>query len=536
MRVTHSAPWKPRQEDYTRVLDEQNPWHRTGSVPIEWARQTERPLAKSLWRRLTSNNPKRYQIILGPRRVGKTTSLYQTARTLLNVGIEKERIWSLRVDHPLLLQIPLDALVDVAIKYSRATPERPAFIFFDELVYAKDWDLWLKTFFDQNYPIVIAASSSSTAAMRHRHLESGVGRWEEQFLAPYLFGEYLSLVDQPVGLRAEAHLDQSLSASMVSGIDLSAVANLRRKFLLQGGFPEILASAGTPNDDESILLQSQKLLRVDAVERAIYKDIPQAFGVDNPMLLERLLYTLAGQLSGILSPHNICTDLDGMAQPTFSRYLSYLERSFLVFTLENYSAKESAKQRRGKKLYFVDGAVRNAALQRGLAPLSDSTEMGLLIENLAASHVHALSLQSQVKTYYWRDGGDEVDLIYDDVDHPLAFEISVAGNHRRAGLRALISRHKKFHGKCYIVAQQTIPISPMDSPDGIGVIPLDMFLLAVSAQTEAALQARLSSASEPYPPVSPVTLLSSKESIRPPDLAEKSEPQLPGLDIPRSEI
>jgi hypothetical protein len=50
-----------------------------------------------------------------------------------------------------------------------------------------------------------------------------------------------------------------------------------------------------------------------------------------------------------------------------------------------YSGGEAQRQRRGRKLYFVNGAVRNAALHRGLAPLSDRGEMGLLLENLAAS-------------------------------------------------------------------------------------------------------------------------------------------------------
>jgi hypothetical protein len=45
-----------------------------------------------------------------------------------------------------------------------------------------------------------------------------------------------------------------------------------------------------------------EVLRNDAVERAVYQDIPQSFGVGNPMMLERLLYILAAQITGVLSP------------------------------------------------------------------------------------------------------------------------------------------------------------------------------------------------------------------------------------------
>lgn len=232
----------------------------------------------------------------------------------------------------------------------------------------------------------IAGSSSSTAALRERRLESGVGRWEEQYLAPYLFGEFLDLAGCDASIPVEATLGATIAAALKARFDVAMLPALRRRLLLTGGFPELLAAGAGPGeaDEVSTLLRSQQALRSDAVERAIYKDIPQAFGIDNPMMLERLLYTLAGQVTGLLSPQRLCQELDGLSQPTFDRYLSYLERAFLVFTLPNYSGREGAVQRRGRRLYFVDGAVRNAALQRGVGPLTDAEEMGLLYENLVA--------------------------------------------------------------------------------------------------------------------------------------------------------
>jgi len=85
----------------------------------------------------------------------------------------------------------------------------------------------------------------------------------------------------------------------------------------------------------------------------------------------------------------LCQELDGLSQPTFDRYLSYLERAFLVFTLPNYSRREGAVQRRGRRLYFVDGAVRNAA-PRGRT-LDGCRGNGALYENLVAGHLHALA-------------------------------------------------------------------------------------------------------------------------------------------------
>jgi predicted AAA+ superfamily ATPase len=482
--------WRPSSSDYDQVLREQNPWQLDGKVPDAWARDVERPLVGGLRQRLLHDVPHRFQLVLGPRRVGKTTSMYQTVKHLLAEGVPRGRLWWLRLDHPLWMEVPLGELVNTV--RSTGTPADPVYLFLDELTYAEKWDLWLKTFYDETWPIRIVGSSSSTAALRDRRLESGVGRWEEQYLAPYLFTEYLDLVGHPVAVPVQTSLAETIEGCIAANLAVGGLAELRRRFLLTGGFPELLIGAqDRPSDEQSILLQSQRILRNDAVERAIYKDIPQAFGVQNPKLLERMLYTLAGQFTGILSPKTICQGLDGLSQPTFDRYLAYLERAFLVFTLENYSGSEASKQKRGRKLYFVDGAVRNAALQRGLGPLSNWEEMGLLIENLVAGHLHALSQQSQVRVYHWRQGNDEVDLIYDHPERPLAFEIGSSASHHRRGLQAFMERFPRFQGRTFIIAPDLLPRLPSENTGGIGTLPLDLFLLALGAQAERELMARL---------------------------------------------
>lgn len=484
--------WQPKERDYQQVFAEQNPWHRSGEVPKAWALPVVRPLAKHLWNRVLRNQPRRHELILGPRRVGKTTSMYQTADRLLAERIQPNRIWWLRLDHPLLMNVDLGDLIALIGATSKPTAEEPTFVFMDEITYAKDWDLWLKTFYDENRPFTIIGSSSSTAALRQSRMESGVGRWEEQYLAPYLFGEFLHLYGAGVAIEPAENLAETIQ-SLPDQVDHApGLPELRRRFLLTGGFPELLIAARESHDDEaSLLLESQRTLRSDAVERAIYKDLPQAFAIDNPMLMERLLYTLAGHIGGILSTSNIAQSLPNVSIPTIERYITYLERAFLVFTLPNYSGNESAKQRRGRKLYFVDGAVRNAALQRGLAPLSDGAEMGLLIENLAASHLHALGQLAQIRVYHWRHKDDEVDLILDHPEFPMAFEIGASPKHGLNGMRRLIEMHPRFANRCYFVAPDLSYSDPKLSSDGIGYLPLDWFLLAVSAQAESALKQRL---------------------------------------------
>lgn len=484
--------WHPRPEDVYRVFEEQNAWHRGASVPTILAPPVERPLAQHLWRTVLTEESRRFQLILGPRRVGKTTVMYQTVRHLLDAGLAPHRIWWLRLDHPLLLREGLDDLVRAVIRTSGATVADPAVLLLDELVYAKDWDLWLKTFYDDLWPVRVLATSSATAALRDRHLESGVGRWSDQYLTPYLFTEYLDLV----GVRADVPTDRNLAETLARLPrhlpEAAATERLRRRFLLVGGFPELIVTMPADDlDDRDQMLRSQQVLRGDAVERAIYKDIPQSLGVDNPMMLERLLYVLASQIAGILSPASICGELGGLSQPTFDRYLSYLERAFLVFTLNNYSGKESSVQRRGRKLYFLDGAIRNAALQRGLAPLDQPDELGLLIENLVAASLHSLAVHSGVRLFHWRDGKHEVDLVFDHPEAPLAFEVGMSADHSRKGLIKLVEHYPRFAGRAYLISPRATVVAPGEHPSGTGTVPLDMFLVAVGRQAEAAMMQRL---------------------------------------------
>lgn len=487
-RRKRSSPWQPTTEDFLHVIQEQNPWHASGSVPEELARPVERQLARLLWRRLLEDAPpRRSQVVLGPRRVGKTTVMYQTVRHLLAEGLSPRRLWWLRLDHPLLVPIELGDLVRLVLGLSGATPETPALLFLDELAYARSWDLWLKTFHDERWPVRIVATSSSTAALRDRKLESGVGRWEELYLAPYLLTEFLELLRQDRELPLGATLADTLRECVPGSVDWSGLGRARETFLLTGGFPELLTSvAEDPEAAPSRLPRFQEILRGDAVERAVYKDIPQAFGIDNPPLLERLLYVLAAEATGLLSPRNICNDL-GMSPPTFDKYLSYLERAFLAFVVPNYSGSERAVQRRGRKLYFVDGAIRNAALQRGSRPLEDPGEMGVLLENAVASHLHALSQQTSARLFHWRSGANEVDLVHDHTEGPLAFEITASSGHSRKGLRAFCEEYPRFRERCYVVSPHARLCQPQDSIDGIGSLPVDVLLLAVGWQAASAL-------------------------------------------------
>ncbi len=495
------ATWSPRQDDFRRVYREQNPWHASGGLPAALAPRTERTLATVLWRKLVGTKSPQHQVVLGPRRAGKTTVLYQTVRHLLDSGVAAGKIWWLRMDHPLLLQSSLGDLASAIVEGSQATTADPLYLMLDEIVYADKWDLWLKTFHDDHWPIRVAATSSGSAALRKQRHESGIGRWEEHHLMPCLLDETHMLLSRAGSAslpraQAEGTLADTLASWPTTPSHTERTAEIREILMMVGGYPQLLMlrelseNSVQVQDLEGWVLESQRVLRGDAVERAVYKDIPQATGIDSPAALERLLYMLAAAVTGIMSPKNLSQDL-GISQPTLDRYLTHLEQAYLVFALTNYSGSEPAIQRRGRKLYFWDSAIRNAALQRGLAPLSDPVERGTLLENLVTASVKSLAIHAGIRVHYWREGNREVDLIYDDPRQPLAFEVASSPDHHRRGLAALIERHPRFHGHSYLVAPHAEFIHADREASGLGTVPVDAFLLAVGAQARHAMLNRL---------------------------------------------
>ena len=495
--------WTSSEADYAQALLSQNPWVGSGRVPETFAPPVRRPLVEHLSRALLTGSS-RFQVIMGPRRVGKTVTMHQTIAQLLADGIQPNRLWFLRLDHPLLMDHDLGFWAKFAITESRASVAEPVYLFLDEINYAKQWDKWLKTFFDERWPVRIVATSSSAAALRDRTVESGIGRWSEQFLMPYSFSEFVALRGERTALPAAAgDLFSTLTAVIEARPDIGSAAELLKPFLLVGGFPELL-SALTLDDEGDVreaLFRSQQVLRSEAVQRVTGMDLPQALDIRNPQLLERLLYILAGQMCGLVNIAELSRQVE-LARPTVQQYVAHLEQAYLIFSLNNFSNNEAAVQRKARKIFFVDGAVRNAALQRGVAPLEDPGEWGYLIENTAAAHLFAMSMQTGGRLYHWRDDQLEVDLVYSDGASSMAFEIASGQSHNQRGLRAIAERYPNLRNRCFMVHASGPKIYERPSADngGIGRLPLDAFLLAVGAQSQAGMAAKMNmSASAPAP-------------------------------------
>jgi len=82
------------------------------------------------------------------------------------------------------------------------------------------------------------------------------------------------------------------------------------------------------------------------------------------------------------------------------RYTSFLEDAQLIFSLEKFSYKLSARQKASRKIYVADTGLRNAISFRF------SQDFGRLAENVVAGH-----LFRQSRELYYFGNGNECDFI-----------------------------------------------------------------------------------------------------------------------------
>lgn len=135
--------------------------------------------------------------MIGPRRTGKTTILYQLINKILE-DVKPERILFFTADDPALLPYKENLFENIIKTYYEdvlleSKRGEKVYIFIDEIHFLASWELWLKKYYDLKYNIKFIISSSSAIHLQRRSKESLVGRIFEILVLPLSFRDYIAL-------------------------------------------------------------------------------------------------------------------------------------------------------------------------------------------------------------------------------------------------------------------------------------------------------------------------------------------------------
>ncbi|MDI6654876.1 MAG: ATP-binding protein [Candidatus Hydrothermarchaeota archaeon] len=433
------------------VLFFYNPWWTKKAVPSHILKKFKREVFYKLKDYLKLN---RILILKGPRRVGKTTVLYQIINTLLQEKIKPENILYLSLDDP-KLKIDFDKIIDFyQTRILKGSIESDiVYIFLDEVQYLENWQYYVKKYFDRSYPVKFIISGSSATLIR-KGTESLMGRTVEETLLPFSFKEFLGY-----------HAKEKIELKSLDKIDLVSIKKYESKakiffeeYLLKGGFPNIF-------EIEEVDVW-QKLMKEDIIDKAIYRDIVSLYDIKKPELLEKLFFYMAGITGQILNVSNVSNSI-GLSREYVNKYLQYLKNALLLFTLKKYAKSVEKIIRSNEKAFILDQGIINSLLNKTKI---DDAFAGHLVETVVLRHL------LKYEVYYWKNYY-EIDFVARVKNKITPIEVKYQAQITKADLKGLVKFMEKFKVKEGIVVTKDLFETQKVDGKGIKFIPAWLFLL-----------------------------------------------------------
>jgi predicted AAA+ superfamily ATPase len=305
--------------------------------------------------------------VIGMRRSGKTTFLWQCLADRLVAGAPRESLLYFSFEDERLVGLQVEELSWIVEEFYRLQPGlrdvRNATFFFDEIQNVPGWEAFARRLLDTE-KVEVFVSGSSARLLSREVATSMRGRALEVLIHPFSFRETL----RHTGAEPDAQWDR-LPKAIRSDLD-------RRlgNYLVQGGFPEAVEVG---ERDRVALLRSY----VDVV---ILRDVIERHSVSNPVALRWMQRHLLANPAAPFSVQKFYDALrsQGIAvgKDTLHAYLGYLEDAFLIRTVALHTASERQRMVNPRKGYPVDPGLIPIYERTGRANLGRALETAVLIE------------------------------------------------------------------------------------------------------------------------------------------------------------
>lgn len=296
-------------------------------------------------------------IVFGPRQTGKTTFVEQ-----LLAKVNKKTLYINGDDADVRENLAKPNATQIAQLLGDYEV-----LFIDEAQRIADVGLLIKIIVDRFKQVQVIATGSSAFELSGKINEPLTGRKYEMMLLPFSYAE---LVNHTDFLTEERSLEQRL---------------------LYGSYPEVINDPVNAEEHLKLLADSY-----------LYKDLFALEDVKKPLLFEKIVKALALQIGSEVNFSELA-QLVKADQKTVDKYISLLEKAFVVFTLPAFSGNVRNEIKKNKKIYFYDTGIVNA-ITRNFNPLTSRNDVGALFENyMIAERVKYLHQhQIEADCFFWR--------------------------------------------------------------------------------------------------------------------------------------
>jgi hypothetical protein len=433
--------------DLNAIVEDQNPWWREPTRRTAGRFPVRRDLQGVLLEHVLDLEDRRATVVLGPRQVGKTTLVLQTADDLLDRGWPPHNLTYFDFSDDRILQ-PVTARQVVDAHPVGFDGEQPRALLLDEIHLAPSWPSWLKQAVDRGGGRDrIVVTDSAASLLREAGRESGQGRWDEHRLEGLSFREFARLM---------ADEEESVEEAW------RRTPNLLERYLATGGFPEHVAAT-----DPQLV---RRRLRSDIVERAILRDLAGHVDRVEPV---RDLFVYLVQESGAIFSAQGASNVLGPDVRSVRRWISLLEDTFLLVSLPKHAQRASTGLKNPQpKIFAADHGLISAF---SVLPMQEPALRAQAFEAVVFRHLRDVARKLGGELSYFRLRQDlEIDFVLETAEERLALEVTAARQLKAKKLNRLRNAHNALKAdRSFLLHGALIE----GEPEGLTALPLQRFLL-----------------------------------------------------------
>jgi len=362
--------------------------------------------------------PRKAIAVIGMRRTGKTTFIWQLLSERLAHGSPREALLLFSFEDERLAGMKASDLQLVLEEYYRLYPElrdtgRTAF-FLDEIQQVSGWEFFVRRLLDTER-IELFLSGSSARLLSREVATSMRGRAAEALVFPFTFREYL----RHLGREPKAPGDRLPKAAR------SSLERDLRNYLARGGFPE---SVGLTTRDYADLLRGY-------VDTVLLRDVIERHEVSHPIALRWMVRHLLGNAAGAFTVNRFYNDLKSqglaVAKDTLHQYLSHLEDAFLIRTVSILAGSERQRMVNPRKVYPIDPGLISLFDRTGRANIGHALETCVMLElERRGAEIYYVRNETGTEVDFWAryaDGKVELIQVSASLDDPEVREREVEG-------------------------------------------------------------------------------------------------------------
>lgn len=301
------------------------------------------------------------KIITGLRRSGKSVVLFDLFYdALIKNGVKKHNIIKINLENS-----ECENLRDKNNLYNHIISNTPklnkTYVFIDEIQYVNGFEDVVNSLKNKGLDVYITGSNSKLLSKE---------------IATSLRGRGIEIKIFPISFDEMYTYNKQINTS-------TNVYELFKEYMLYGGLPYVVAEPNT-----NLKIEYLKMI----LDTIAFKDIIDRYALRHPDMFEGVFNFLNSNIGSITSSKKISDTLKSnsfktITTDTVSKYLSYLEESYLFYKVYRYDLKGKEYLKTLNKYYVSDIGIRNAKLNFRQIEPTHTLENIIYIELLRRGYI-----------------------------------------------------------------------------------------------------------------------------------------------------